>query len=125
MADLFVNSGEYIPDKLIVSNEYPVMTEGVVLASGQGIIKRGSLIGKVADKGYLTGTTIGEATAGVSGILTDDVDTGATSTADTFTGTMYITGCFNEDALTTSEGATIDKTELRRLGIYLITVQNY
>lgn len=125
MAKLFNETGSFTPDSLIVSNEFPILKEGIALAAGQGILKRGSLIGKISEKGYLTGTEVETEKAGVIGILTDDIDTGTDNTGSNVVGTLYITGCFNEAALIKAEGATIDKTELKKLGIFLKSVQVY
>lgn len=122
---LFEKTGEFKPDSLIASNEYPILVEGVSLAAGQGVLKRGSLIGKIMDKGYLTGKTVGEEEVGAVGILTDDIDTGASGTDPEVVSTLYITGCFNEDAIIVEEGATIGTTELKKLGIFLKSVQAY
>ena len=83
--NMFEQTGEFKPDSLIAGNEFPIMKEGIGLKAGQGVLKRGSLIMKCADKaGYIAGSavtvTVGEgenaqtsnAEMKVFGILTDE-----------------------------------------------------
>ncbi|MFA9464052.1 MAG: hypothetical protein ACERKN_07135 [Velocimicrobium sp.] len=125
MADLFKKTGSFIPDKLLAGNEFPFLVQGVSLADSQGTVKRGTLIGIVSEKGYLTGSTVSEETVGVSGIMTDDVDT--STLGEDHIATMYITGLFNPDALVLAEGASLDtyKDDMKKLGIFTKAVQTY
>lgn len=138
---MYEQIGEFKPDSLIVSPDFPILKEGIGLKAGQGVLKRGSLIMKCADKaGYIAGTvvtvTVGEgedaktinAEMTVFGILTDDCDTGTDATADNIPAVCYQTGNFNRAAVIVSgENATIDTYEddLKGIGIYLRAVQNY
>lgn len=138
---MFQQVGEFTPDSLIASNEFPILKEGIGLKAGQGILKRGSLIMKGADKaGYIAGSVV-KAKAGegesaeasdmqmkVFGILTDDIDTGEDNTADNIPAVAYLTGQFNREAvLAAGENGSVDdyEHEMKGVGIYLLSVQNY
>lgn len=111
--------GEYIPDSLITSVKVGLITKGVQLKANQGILKRGSLVGKTTDSTFiLMGSEVGMI---VEGVLTDDVDTTSITTT-----ILYISGCFNKEAIIVAEGHTVEEydRELRNLNIYLETVLN-
>lgn len=137
---MFEKIGEFQPDSLIVSPDFPILPEGIGLKAGYGILKRGSLIMRGSDKaGYLAGTkaevTTGEGESAVTsdmemsvfGILTDDVDTGMDVKADNVPATVYQTGEFNRAAVFVRENAAVEEYEdaLRGMGIYLRGIQNY
>ncbi len=138
---MFKQTGEFKPDALIAGNGFPILKEGIGLKAGQGLLKRGTLIAKGADKaGYAAGTAItAEEGAGDSqetqgmemalfGILTDDVDTGTDNAADNIPAVAYQSGEFNREAITVAgENADIGSYEeaLKGIGIYLRRVQNY
>ena len=127
--DLFKTTGEFTPDKLIADNAIPVTTKGIRVASGQGVLKRGTLLGAADDVYKVTGSKAADGdeesgnTVGCDCILADDVDT---SDGDAVA-TAYVTGTFNRAAVITAEGteAGTYETELRRLGIFLKGVQEY
>lgn len=125
--EMFKKTGEFTPDSLIVSPDYPILKEGIGLKAGQGVLKRGSLIMKGTDKaGYIAGTA-GEGLK-LFGILTDETDTGSDSTAENIPAVVYQSGEFNREAvLVSGEGAAVDTYEddLKGIGIYLRSVQNY
>lgn len=134
MMQMFQKTGEFRPDSLIVSPDYPILTEGIGLKAGQGLLRRGSLIMKGADKaGYIAGAdaSSGEGTSTgmkVFGILTDDFDTGEDASAGNVPATAYQTGEFNRAAVLVSGESTAVETyedEMRGAGIYLRSVQNY
>lgn len=139
--DMFKKTGEFKPDSLIVSPDFPILKEGIGLKAGYGVLKRGSLIMKGFDKaGYIAGTTVeikkGEGESATTsnmemkifGILADDTDTGTDKTADNVPAVAYQSGEFNREAVIVSgEDATIDTYEddLKGINIYLRSVQNY
>ncbi|RDY30298.1 hypothetical protein [Lachnotalea glycerini] len=127
MGSLFKEKGEFVPDKLIASNTLPIFAEGILLASGQGKLKRGTLIGKSDEKGYITGSTLEENVIGVTGILTDDIDTGTETNLEGVVSTIYLTGVFNPEAFIMDETASLDtyKDAMRKLGIFTKNVQEY
>ena len=96
---MYEQIGEFTPDSLIVSPDFPILKSGIGLKPGYGILKRGSLIVKAADgSGYLAGTEAAETS--VFGILTDDTDTGTDKTVtDNIPAVVYQTGEFNPEAV--------------------------
>lgn len=134
--DLFGKEGEFEPDKLISGNKQGVLTRGIALAAGQGVLKRGTLLSRNEnDLGVIftqsSKEDIGENEDGKetaaqlsvcpSGILTDDADTGNSQDGDPVIAEEYITGVFNPEAVIVSEGTNVkDLTEkLRMLGIFM------
>ena len=138
---LYEQIGEFTPDSLIVSPDFPILKSGIGLKPGYGVLKRGSLIVKAPDgSGYLAGikvmVTTGEGESAktedvemsVFGILTDDTDTGTDKTAtDNVPAVVYQTGEFNPGALKVASGATVGafEDEMKKISIFLRTVQNY
>jgi len=123
---MFEQIGEFKPDSLIAGNEFPMLKEGIGLKAGQGVLKRGSLIVKSENAGYIAGSTGIEGK--VFGILTDDCDTGTDGSADNIPVTVYLTGEFNRAAVHVSgEGKTVEDYEddMKSAGIYLRSVQKY
>lgn len=111
--------GEHKPDNLIGGVEFPFMTTLVTLASGQGVLKRGSVIGIVdADgKGKLVDKAADDGSQTAKYILCDDTDT----TLADVKAVCYKTGVFNRNALTfggTSTAADHEE-ELRDVNIHL------
>lgn len=122
MEVLFKREGEMTPDSLIVSTQVGLVIKGAKLAPKQGVLKRGTLIGQAADNlFYVTGKTVAGTKTGVTGILTDDTDTGDASATESVIVNQYITGEFNKDALSVDGTVNIDdyEAELRKLGIFM------
>ncbi len=138
---MFEQIGEFKPDSLIAGNEFPILTEGIGLKAGYGLLRRGTLVMKGSDKaGYAAGTvpqvTEGEGENAVTtdmeikvfGILTDDFDTGMDKAADNIPATAYQTGMFNRAAIIIAgEGGSAEDYEddLKQAGLYLRGVRNY
>ena len=118
---LFQTTGTFTPDKLIADNAIPVMAKGIKVASGEGVLKRGTLMGLTAD-GMHKRTDSADG-IGADCILTDDVD----ATAEAVVTTAYVSGAFNRAAVILPEGKSIKthETDLRKLGIFLKAVQEY
>lgn len=116
--NLYENIGTYTPDKLIAGGEVPILTAGVVLKEGQGILKRGAVIGleTSSKKGVLVDNSKADGTEKPYGILTDDIDTTTEVTT-----TVYISGMFNRKALVFGGDDKVEDHEakLRELGIFL------
>lgn len=138
--NMYRQIGEFKPDSLIVSGDFPILTEGIGLKAGYGVLKRGSLIMKGSDKaGYIAGTKVtvteGEGESAkesdmvmaVFGILTDDFDTGNEKDADNIPSTVYQSGEFNRDAVIISGETEVSSYEddLKKINIYLRRVQKY
>lgn len=122
MEVLFKREGEMTPDSLIVSTQVGLVIKGAKLAPKQGVLKRGTLIGQAADNVfYVTGKMVSGTKIGVTGILTDDTDTGDASATESVIVNQYVTGEFNKDALSVDETVHIDdyEAELRKLGIFM------
>ena len=124
---MYEQIGEFTPDSLIVSPDFPILKSGIGLKPGYGILKRGSLIVKAADgSGYLAGTEAAETS--VFGILTDDTNTGTDKNAtDNIPAVVYQTGEFNPEAVKVADGATVGEfeDEMKKISIFLRAVQNY
>ena len=119
MTKLYEKIGDCTPDNLIAGHEVPVLLKGVALASGQGVVKRGTVLGIVTanGKGKVVDKTVDpkDGTETAYGILADDVDT----TAADITAQVYTSGLFNRKALIFAENNTAADHEetLRGLGI--------
>lgn len=138
---MYEQIGEFTPDSLIVSPDFPILKSGIGLKPGYGVLKRGSLIAKAADRsGYLAGSVVTETTGegestktetaamSVFGILTDDTDTGTDKNAtDNIPAVVYQTGEFNREAVKVASGAKVGtfEDEMKKISIFLRSVQNY
>lgn len=122
--DLFETIGELKADNLISGTKVGVLTRGIKLAAGQGLLKRGTLL---YDKGNGTYATFDASVEKIvpSGILTDDTDTGTSTSGSDVVAEEYITGTFNPAAVIVASGTTLEDytEELRRLGIFLEEVK--
>ena len=112
-------STAFTPDRLL-AGDFPTVTESITLAAGQ-VLTRGALLGRVT----ASGEYVLSLAAAVDGsqtpvaILADDADT----TAGAATGAAYLSGEFNDNAITFGTGHTAAtvKDALRDLNIYLKT----
>lgn len=123
MDNLYSSIGQYTRDSLFAGQDIPVLTKGIVLAKGQGILKRGTVLGIITESGLAkpVDSTKTDGTQTANCILTDTIDTGdATATSDV-KATAYISGLFNSNALTFGgiDAYTKHEETLRMLGIYL------
>ncbi len=113
--------GVFTPDNLIAGNRHPVDVCHVVIKEGQKLL-RGTLLEKSveeSDKYVIRGTQTEGSSAEY--ILAEDVDAMEEDTV----GLAYRTGEFAQNAVIVKEGYSIteeDKTELRRLGIFLAVI---
>lgn len=103
-------------DNLFYSDDVKAIPAGVIVASGQGILKRGTLLAKTSENKMVVLGSEGGAVADC--VLTDEVD--ATSAdADAI---AYIQGDFNINKLIVAENYTIsqaDKDTLRTKNILI------
>lgn len=108
----------YTPKNLFAGSVMPFVTDSVVIASGQ-TLSAGAVLGKVTSTGKyaLVDSTASDGSENPVAILAVDVDASA---ADV-TVPVYLTGEFNEDALTFGGTDTADthRDALRALGIFL------
>lgn len=116
---LYQDEGTTELKNLFAGTEVSPLTAGVTLASGQGVLKRGSVIGIVTDggKGKLVNSTATDGSQNPKYVLPNDTDT---SGGDVFTA-CYKTGVFNRKALTFGGTDTADTHEaaLRLLNIHM------
>lgn len=106
-------------DNLIAGTTHPIDVKSVVLKGGQGVLKRGTVLGIISETGLAVPVDSQKADGSQvpDSILTDDVDT----TAGDVTATAYSSGLFNRKALIFGGTDTADdhETKLRELGIFL------
>lgn len=130
--NLYKKIGEFTTDKLIAGNAIPLTAKGITVAKGQGVLKRGTLLGIAHDMTYKqTDTT--ETYEGGSGSQTDTIgadcilceDIDATNSA--VVTSAYVTGEFNSAAIILPDEKHIEthEAELRKLGLYIKSVQEY
>lgn len=114
-------------DNLFYANTPAATTDGVVIASGEGKLKRGCVLAKNADGKFVALGTLSEVPAGAEEgtvgtkfeadcILCDDVD----ATEADVNAVAYRTGHFDVGSLSTKSGYTFadeDKDALRTKGI--------
>jgi hypothetical protein len=111
------SSESYTPDQLH-AGDFPIRTRDITVLSGQNLT-RGALLGKITASGKYVLSLAGAADGSQTpvAILAEDVD----ATAADKGGIAYISGDFNEDAITYGTGHTADSVRdgLRDLNIYL------
>lgn len=116
---LYQDEGKTQLKNLFAGTEVPPLTAGITLATGQGVLKRGSVIGIVTDgeKGKLVNSTATDGSQSPKYVLPNDTDT---SDGDVFT-VCYKTGIFNRKALIFGGDDTADTHEaaLRLLNIHI------
>ncbi len=113
--DLCRKVGEVGQDNLIAKLWPPAETFAVKVKSGEGVLKRGSVLALNEGEYTLLST---ETTGKANCILADDVD----ATEAEAVAVAYRTGHFNAKALMLKEGYTLseaDREELRKDGILL------
>jgi len=110
-------SETYTPDKLL-AGDYPVVTDIVTIASGQNLT-RGALLGKITATGKyaLCDSAASDGSQAPLAILAEDADASAADAQ----ATVYLSGAFNENAVTFGGTDTADthRAALRDLNIYL------
>lgn len=128
MPNLVQDAGTVTYNQIFAGNEVAPMIKGVKLKTGQGILKRGSVVGLITESGLslLVDKAATDGSQKAVGVLADDVDTTAEGEETSVLAQMYITGVFDGEALIFAEGTTISdyEKELRTLGIYTKTVQD-
>jgi hypothetical protein len=116
---LYQDEGKTELVNLFAGTEVSPLTSGVTLAAGQGILKRGSVIGIVTagGKGKLVDSTASDGSQNPKYILPESTDT---TGGDVFTA-CYKTGVFNRHALVFGGSDTADMHEaaLRLLNIHM------
>lgn len=113
MANRVEKVGAMSYDNLFAKADGDVMTGSGVIASGAGVLSRGTVM--AMDGGKLVVMNTGKTPYG---ILCDDVDASAADTV----AEVYLSGCFNKGALIVAEGYELtaaDVQELRKGGIFV------
>lgn len=107
------------PDNLHAGVDVPLLTKGVQLAKGQGVLARGSVIGVVtaSGKGMLVDKAAEDGSKVAKYVLVNATDT---TDADVMA-VCYQSGVLHRNALTFGGESTADDhaEELRTVGIYL------
>jgi len=121
MANISTEFGSVENRTLFAGTEVAALTSSVTLAGGQGVLKKGAVLGKVtADGKYkLVDKNAADGSQIASVVLAEDVDT---STGDQ-PAVVYTQGIFNYDVLYVAAGDTVEahKEELRAGNIYYKT----
>ena len=95
--------GELSRDNLIVSTDAPLIVQSITIPSGTGALKRGTVVdaaGKVLTTDLIP-----------HGILCDDVD----ATSAEVVAEVYVSGCFNKNALIVAGGYTLSTDNIKAL----------
>ena len=110
----------YTADTLLAGS-FPLTTDSVTILTGQDLT-RGAVLGRITASGkfILSLSAAGDGSETPYAVLAEDVD----ATAADKVATVYLTGEFNEDALTIGTGHTAAgiKPGLRANSIFLKTV---
>lgn len=95
-------------DNLFATSVIPVLSDFMTIATGQ-VLKRGALVDETG--------TLCSASSNVYAVVADDIDT--TEAAKEVA--VYLTGEFNEKALSVADGATVAglKASARKVSIYI------
>lgn len=116
-APFFGVNETYTPDGLI-AGDFDIVTGGITVASGAGVLARGSVLGKVTASGkYVLATAAAnDGSQNPSVILAENVDATSADVACE----AYQTGEFTEGALTLGAGLTVDgiRAAMRALSIF-------
>ena len=121
MANVSTEFGSVESRTLFAGTEVAALTSSVTLAGGQGVLKKGAVLGKVtADGKYkLVDKNAADGSQIASVVLAEDVDTSAGDQP----AVVYTQGIFNYDVLYVAAGDTVEahKEELRAGNIYYKT----
>lgn len=114
MAQYNKKIGEMKYDNLIASTDVRQITQSVTVASGQGVLKRGTVVALSSGKAKIMASSLTP-----HGILCDDVDATAEAVAE-----VYVAGAFNKAALIVASGYTLSATDIQTLRNGGIFVEN-
>lgn len=103
------------------SQVQPVVATAATVLSGEGVLARGSVMGRVSASGKLklVDSTENDGSEKPYGILADSVD----ATSADATGVIFLTGEFNSDALIFggTDTAADHEAEARKIGLFFKT----
>ena len=113
-----IDTHTYIPDNLIAGSQMPIVDDKGTILAGQNL-KRGALLGRVDANGKLklVDSTASDGSQEVYAVLVEDTN----STDGDIETVVYLTGEFNEDAVSFSNSDTVEKhrKSARKVGIFL------
>lgn len=96
----------------LFAGDFPIATEAGTIASGSGVLTRGTVLGKVTASGKLkiVDATKSDGTQTPYAVLAEGVD----ATSEDVNSPVYLTGQFNPGALTVGSGAVADYASAMR-----------
>ncbi|WP_404427297.1 hypothetical protein LG296_01635 [Ureibacillus chungkukjangi] len=102
----------------LIANSFPVQTGIIEVASGQGILSRGSVLGTNTEGSVIL--VGGAVEAKAQFVVAEPVDT-TEELGGTISVVVYVSGAFNRSALIIDGEGSIDEHEesLKSFGIYL------
>lgn len=116
---LYNTEGTFVPDNLIADEAIAQTLKGITIASGQGVVKRGSVLGIItaSGKGKLAAKASVDGSQIAKFVVAEDVD----STSADVVAQCYQSGSFNRKALIFAAGNTASDHEdsLRQYSIFL------
>ena len=124
----FGTIGQFADDNLIADNSADIIPWGVTLKAGAGVMRRGTVLGRITGKGTIDNPICKILDSGASdgsetpyGILADTVDTGDAPAVGGIAATAYRTGIFNGNALIFNGADTPDifDAKLANIGIFV------
>ena len=123
MSEILNQSNEMRYDNLVVSSKHDLDVKIVNVASGQGVLKRGTVLAVTSESTYVVcGSELDDnVTATANCIVSDSADTG-TEAGSEVSVVVYISGNMNVNALIVADGyelSNADKEDLRNAGLFL------
>lgn len=123
MEQMYSVLGTFEADNLIAGNEVTPVLKGITLKKGQGIIKRGTVLGIISASSLCipVDSVAVDGSESAYCILVDDADTGDETETNDYIATAYFTGVFNKTVLIFGGSDTYadHEVKLRELGIFL------
>jgi len=116
---LLNTTASYEPDNLIVGHEVPALTFGVIVEKGQGILKKGSVLGTISSNKNkkLCDSTSEDGSEVAKFVLSEQIDT----SSENVCAVVYKSGIFNKNKLIFggNDSAEDHRAELRDLNIHI------
>lgn len=101
----------------LFAGDFPTATAPGVIASGSGVVKRGTVLGKITASGKYTtvDATLSNGAEDPTAVLAEDVD----ATSADVNGALYLTGQFNPEALIVGSGTVASyATAMRNVSLF-------
>lgn len=106
----------HTPDNLF-AGDFPTATTPGVIASGSGIVLRGTVLGKITASGKhkTVDATLSDGAEDPDAVLAEDVD----ATSADVNAALYLTGQFNPEALIVGSGTVASyATAMRKVSLF-------